>query len=84
MTDKAVALSYERGSTQPPTVVAVGSGEVARRILDLALEHGVPVHEDGHLVAMLSRSEIGSEIPHEAMFAVARILAVLYRSKRLR
>ena len=76
---KAVALRYAEGS-RAPTVVASGAGEIAKRILNLAKEHNVPIKRDDTLVEILSRLDIGFEIPPETYRAVAEILAFLYRT----
>jgi flagellar biosynthesis protein len=59
--------------------VARGDGHVADRILELAREHGIPVHEDRGLVDVLARLDLGSEIPPELYRAVAEIIAFVYR-----
>ena len=42
---EAAALSYEQSQTAP-RVVASGRGEVARRMVELAEQAGVPVRRD--------------------------------------
>ncbi len=69
----AVALSYD--GTGAPRVVAKGAGEVGDRIRALALEHGVPLHEDVELARLLARLELGHEIPRALYVAVAQVLA---------
>lgn len=73
---KAVALRYEGKGA--PRVVAKGSGEVAKQILALAEAHDIPLHEDRELVLLLSRIELGREIPEGLYLAVAQILAFIY------
>ena len=77
--DKAAALKYERGVDAAPTVVAKGRGLVAEKIISLALENGVPVHEDRNLIEILSTIELYEEIPAELYKAVAEILAFIYK-----
>lgn len=76
---KAVALRYDEGMSAP-SIVATGAGEIAKRILELAEEHQVPVERDDTLVDILSRLQLGYEIPPETYRAVAEILAFLYRT----
>ncbi len=76
---KAVALHYADGDSAPH-VLAAGAGEVAQRILELAQEHQIPVREDSQLVEILSKLDLGYEIPPETYRAVAEILAFLYRT----
>ena len=78
----AVALTYEFGKSNLPRVVASGRGPVAERILALAQENGIPVREDADLVALLSAVELESEIPAEAMIAVAEIMAQIFLLNR--
>jgi flagellar biosynthesis protein len=75
----AVALKYLMNQDPAPQVVAKGRGLVAQRILDLARQHGVPVHSDSDLVEVLARLDLGAYIPPELYKAVAEILAYLYR-----
>jgi flagellar biosynthesis protein len=75
----AVALRYAE-EDRAPKVVATGAGELARRILELAQEYGVPVQNDDSLVGILSQLDLGYEIPPETYRAVAEVLAFLYRT----
>jgi flagellar biosynthesis protein len=77
--DIALALRFDPEVGGIPRLVAKGRGILARRILALAREHGVPVREDRALVALLERLELGAPIPTVAFAAVAEILVHLYR-----
>ena len=57
-----------------PQVVAQGKGHVAERIIALAEEHQIPVHQDPELAQMLNLLQIGDEIPPELYNVVAQIL----------
>jgi len=71
---QAVALQYDQKQTRgAPRVVAVGEGWVAEKIIALAKEHHIPIHEDTEVVARLVRITPGSEIPPELYQAVAKI-----------
>ncbi len=74
----AVALRYSPERQAAPDVVGKGSGEVAKRILELAHEHDIPVREDADLLALLSGLEVGEEIPIELYEVVAELLTYLY------
>ncbi len=76
---RAVALRYAE-EDKAPKVVASGPGEIARRILELARENDVPIKKDDSLVDILSKLDVGYEIPPETYKAVAEILAFLYRT----
>lgn len=64
LNQKAVALRYD-GTEVAPVIVATGLGHMAERIVQMALEQNVPVYEDNSLATMLSRLELGEEIPPE-------------------
>ncbi len=74
----ATALTYETGD-EAPRVVASGHGFVAEKIIALAKEHGVKIHEDPDLVQVLVELDLGSVIPPEIYQVVAEVLAYLYR-----
>lgn len=76
----AVALKYELGTQSLPRIVATGKGTVAEQILELAFANGVKVREDADLVEILSAIDLDSDIPVEAIAAVAEILAHVYRA----
>ncbi|NBW69140.1 MAG: flagellar biosynthesis protein FlhB [Betaproteobacteria bacterium] len=73
---QAVALEY--GKNKTPVVSAKGEGELALRIIAEAKRQGVYVSEDPRLLAMLSRLDVGQEIPEDMFTAVAVILAWVY------
>lgn len=73
----AVALHYDgRGA---PRVTAKGHGAIAERILELARENDVPIQQDGELNLLLSKVELGDEIPRELYVAVAQVIAFAYQ-----
>ncbi len=76
----AVALKHELGTPSLPRIVATGKGHVAEQILELAFANGVKVREDADLVQVLSAIDLDSDIPIEAIAAVAEILAHVYRA----
>jgi flagellar biosynthesis protein len=71
-----VALEY--GRNKAPVLTAKGDDELARRIVAEAKKQGVYVAEDPRLLAMLSRLDVGQEIPEDMFTAVAVILAWVY------
>lgn len=77
----AVALKkYGIGEEAIPKIVAAGYGKLAERIVDLAFQNGVKVREDADLARLLAAIELDSEIPSEALVAVAEILAYVYKA----
>ena len=60
----AVALRYDPAAMRAPRVVAKGARLVARRIVAIAMRHGVPVIESPPLARALYRQvAVGQEIP---------------------
>lgn len=78
----AIALQSSGGRAQATQVIAKGSGEVAEQILQLAFDHGIKVRSDADLATILSAVEVESEIPLEALTAVANILSYIYRAEQ--
>ncbi|MFM2044777.1 MAG: hypothetical protein RLY86_3353 [Pseudomonadota bacterium] len=78
----AVALKNDRSTPGLPRIVATGRGAVAEQILELAFANGVKVREDADLAEILAAIDLDSEIPVEAIAAVAEILAYVYRANR--
>ncbi len=72
----AVALYYD--GDKAPTITAKGSGEIAEQIIALAREHGIPLQENAALSELLSRLDLGTEIPPELYLAVAEVIAFAY------
>jgi flagellar biosynthesis protein len=72
----AIALKYD--GENAPKLTAKGRGELAERILALAEEHNVPLHEDVELAALLSQIPLGDEIPQALYRAIAEVIAFAY------
>ena len=75
---KAAALKYTHGKDPAPKLTAKGRGEVAKKIIEIAKTHGIPIQEDKELVEFLSMLDLYQEIPPELYRAVAEILAFIY------
>jgi flagellar biosynthesis protein len=75
----AAALSYDEDGGGAPQVVAAGSGIVAERIIALAREHGVPIHDDAGLAEALARLQLDAQVPEELWKAVAEALVWAYK-----
>ena len=79
---EAVALEYGRFKT--PRVTARGHNDVALQLIEAARRQGIYVAEDPQLLALLSRLEVGEEIPQELYTAVAVILSWVYWLKGMK
>jgi flagellar biosynthesis protein len=79
---EAVVLEYDpiRGV---PQVVAQGKGFVAERIIAIAEENKIPIHEDPQLAQMLNMLSIGEDIPPELYRVVAEILVYVAETDKI-
>lgn len=77
MKDKAVALAYDHAGA--PKVVAKGSGHVARKLIEHAIEYGIPIQRNEILVETLLEVNLGEEIPPQLYQVVAELLAFIYQ-----
>ena len=79
-THLAIAIKYDSEEGIAPQVVAKGSGHLAERIREVALEHSVPIVEKKELAqAMYAAVEVGDYVPEQFWQALAEILAYVYR-----
>ena len=78
----AVAIRYDVKKMAAPQVVAKGQDLMAKRIREIALEHGVTIVEKPVLARALYKTvDVGREVPTELYKAVAEVLAFVYRLK---
>ena len=77
---RAVALRYHTEHEDAPRVLAKGNGPVAERIIALARDNHVPLHEDHDLVSLLATLELDVEVPPAMYAALAEVLAMVYRA----
>jgi flagellar biosynthesis protein len=79
-TKKTVALKYSPNNNNAPIVVASGKGEIAKKILEIAKNNGVPIKETSEdLVNELLTLPINTEIPPHLYSIVAEIIAFIYK-----
>lgn len=81
-TDEAAALGYNSGDDHAPKLLAHGRGHAARRILELAEEHDLPVRKDPTLVSILGALDVGAEIPPDLYGVIAEVLAWAYNADK--
>lgn len=77
--NQAVALTYDGQTT--PFVSATGDSDIAEEILRIAREHEIPIYENPELVNVLSRLELGDEIPEMLYLTIAEIISFVYMLK---
>lgn len=79
---KAAALAYD--NVGAPRIVAKGEGILAKKIIALAQEQGIPVQNNEPLVEALMQIALSKEIPPELYQAVAEVLAFIYKMDKLK
>ncbi len=81
-THYAVALTWDELKMDAPVLVAKGADLIAKRIRDLATEHGVPIMENPPLARTLyAKVELDSPVPPDLYAAVAQVIAFVYKLK---
>jgi flagellar biosynthesis protein FlhB len=79
----AVALEWDELQMDAPVVIAKGADLLAKRIRDIAREHGIPIMENPPLARTLyDRVELDRPIPPNLYAAVAQVIAFVYKLKR--
>ncbi|WRS27585.1 EscU/YscU/HrcU family type III secretion system export apparatus switch protein [Oscillospiraceae bacterium MB08-C2-2] len=82
---KVTALQYNSEKDTAPVVVAAGGGYVAQKILEIADEYGIAVYHDDTAATLLSKLDLGQEIPPELYQIVVSIyLSILGTAKNSR
>ena len=79
---KAVALQYNKETSNAPKVTAKGEGKIADNIIKIAKENDIPIQEDKELVEMLSKIELDKEIPPNLYKAVAEVFSFIYKHSK--
>ena len=81
----AIAIKYDRETMQAPIVLAKGKDLLAKKIIEIAEAHEIPVVERKPVARFLYFNvEIGNPIPIELYQAVAEILNYVNRLKNQR
>ncbi|MDH5492268.1 MAG: EscU/YscU/HrcU family type III secretion system export apparatus switch protein [Myxococcales bacterium] len=80
-THLAVALSYDQDGDAAPEVVAKGRDHLARRMIEIARQAGVPIMRDIPLARALIELEIGDEIPEPLYEVVAAVLRAAWSER---
>ncbi|GLQ09737.1 type III secretion protein [Devosia yakushimensis] len=75
----AVALQYEKGTSEAPRVVAKGRGLIAERIIAMAAEHDVVIEANPVLAEALSAVELDETIPIELYESIAVVIGYVLR-----
>ena len=79
----ACALKYDQETMQSPKLVAKGTELFAKKLIEIAREHDVPVIENPPVARAIFRVvEVNKEIPPDLYKAVAEILLFVYKHKK--
>jgi type III secretion protein U len=82
-THYAVALDYEEGRTPLPVVLAKGEGELAKRMIAVAKEEGIPILQQAPLArALFEEGTENAYIPKDLIGPVAEVLRWLKTLER--
>ena len=73
----AAVIRYDEQNDQSPQVVAQGTGEVARKIIEMAKKNDIHLQEDESLVSHLLDIDLGDSIPPQLYAVIAEILLLL-------
>ena len=79
LTPKAVALKYQAYEDNAPKVVAKGSGEIAKTIIEKAKEFDVALFKNAELTDLLMNTELDSEIDPKLYEGVVEVFMWLHK-----
>ncbi len=71
--ESAIALAYNPKKHVAPMIVASGYGDIARRMIQIAEQQGIPVYRDDQLVSMMSMLKVGEAIDEELYELIAKV-----------
>ncbi|MCD6526701.1 MAG: flagellar biosynthesis protein FlhB [Desulfuromonas sp.] len=83
-THLSIAIRYEQGKMDAPTIVAKGADNLAMKIREIARENDVPMVENIAVARALYKVDVGAVVPEQMFKAVAEILAYVYGLQRRR
>jgi flagellar biosynthesis protein len=75
-------VKYRPKIDDAPKVIAKGQGKVAEKIIEIAKEHHLHIHNDPDLIEVLSQLDINEEIPPDLYIVIAELLAFVYSLNR--
>jgi flagellar biosynthetic protein FlhB len=78
----AIALEWNEATMAAPVLIAKGADLMAKRIREVAAEHGIPIMENPPLARTLyDKVPLDSPVPPNLYEAVAQVIAFVYRLK---
>lgn len=73
----AAVLRYDEEQGKAPSMIAHGSGQVARKIIELAQQNNIHMQEDSSLVANLLDVDLGDGVPPQLYAVIAEIFILI-------
>lgn len=74
-THRAIAIYYKEGETKLPVITAMGEGILARRMIEVAQQEGIPIMQNVPLAHdLFDQGQIEQYIPAELIEPIAEIL----------
>ena len=73
----AAVVRYDEQNDRAPQLVAQGTGDVARKIIETAKKNDIHLQEDESLVSHLLDIDLGDSIPPQLYTVIAEILLLL-------
>ena len=73
----AAVVRYDEQNDRAPQLVAQGTGDVARKIIETAKKNDIHLQEDESLVSHLLDIDLGDSIPPQLYAVIAEILLLL-------
>ncbi|MBI5346043.1 MAG: type III secretion system export apparatus subunit SctU [Chlamydiae bacterium] len=71
----AVAIGYEEGKDPVPTIITMGQGSMAKKIIDVGIEFHIPIMRNVDLArGLFYKGNIGDFIPKETYKPIAEVL----------
>lgn len=76
----AVVINYNKEKDTAPKIIAKGKGILAEKIIEIAKQNNIPIYEDPDLIEVLSKLDLGQEIPPQLYKLIAEVLIYVYKS----
>ncbi len=78
---QAVAMKYKAYEDSAPKVIAKGSGEIAKKIIQKAKEYDIAIFQNPELTQMLMNVEIDEEVPPKLYETVVEVFVWLHKTE---
>ena len=79
---QAIAMKYKAYENSAPKVIAKGSGEIAKKIIQKAKEYDIAIFQNPELTQMLMNVEVDEEVPPKLYEAVVEVFVWLHKTEK--